>query len=347
MTDTMDAKVLDVALDAVVRPEREIVAPVDMCLANGRLNPAAVGWSRHPLHRANLKGWGRNKRFEYWCIVAPEFLITANVSHHDYRANIASTYIDRKTHAKVAYRQNVWLPPAGTMNDPTSSSLVAGAGKDISVTLEPNARGTRILVTAPRLKVDLQAIESPDRESMGVLVPWSDKLFQYTRKDNCVPVEGVVVVDGVRREVSGGTTLAIHDHGRGRWPYSTWWNWGAGSGTTGGVEIGLNFGAKWTDGTPSTENSVRVDGRIHKISEHLTWAYDRTDWMRPWTITGQRVRMTFTPEIYHHHLFDRVIISARGDQCFGHFNGEVVTDDGRVIPVSNIYGLVEEVHRKW
>lgn len=334
-------------MSAIHRIEREITQPVDMCRPDGQLNPAAVGWSRKALHRANLKGWGRNKRFEYWCIVAPDFLITANVSHHDYRANVASTYIDRHSHEKLAYRQNVWLPPRGTMSDPLSRDRVAGTAKGLTVVLEPNAQGTRILVTAERLQAELQAFEAPDRESMGVLVPWDNRRFQYTRKDNCVPIEGVVVVDGVEKRLSRETTLAIHDHGRGRWPYDTRWNWGAGSGRTDGHEIGLNFGAKWTDGTPSTENCVRLDGRVHKISEDLHWSYDRGNWTAPWRITGERVRVVFTPQIYHHHKFDRVIVSAEGDQCFGHFNGEVIADDGSVVPVRNIYGLVEEVHRKW
>ncbi|MFF2410631.1 DUF2804 domain-containing protein [Streptomyces sp. NPDC058092] len=42
--------------------EREINEPVDLCLPDGRLNPAARGWSRKPLHRANLRRWGRTKR---------------------------------------------------------------------------------------------------------------------------------------------------------------------------------------------------------------------------------------------------------------------------------------------
>nr|BFE82799.1 hypothetical protein GCM10020093_054000 [Planobispora longispora] len=51
--------------------EREIVVPTDLCLPDGRLNPEAVGWTRRPLHRANLRGWGRAKRWEYWGIVTP------------------------------------------------------------------------------------------------------------------------------------------------------------------------------------------------------------------------------------------------------------------------------------
>lgn len=34
--------------------EHEITDPVDLCLPSGRLNRAAVGWTRGPLHRTGL-----------------------------------------------------------------------------------------------------------------------------------------------------------------------------------------------------------------------------------------------------------------------------------------------------
>jgi hypothetical protein len=42
----------------------ELMAPVDHCAPDGAtLNPAALGWSRHPMHRPNLAGsFGINKR---------------------------------------------------------------------------------------------------------------------------------------------------------------------------------------------------------------------------------------------------------------------------------------------
>ena len=36
----------------------ELTEQVDLCLPNGRINPAAIGYSRRPLHRTNLRGWG-------------------------------------------------------------------------------------------------------------------------------------------------------------------------------------------------------------------------------------------------------------------------------------------------
>ncbi|GHG48054.1 hypothetical protein GCM10011331_09540 [Flavimobilis marinus] len=35
--------------------ERELTEPVDLCRPDGTLNPAAVGWSRRPLHRTALR----------------------------------------------------------------------------------------------------------------------------------------------------------------------------------------------------------------------------------------------------------------------------------------------------
>lgn len=64
--------------------EREITEPVDLCDAAGLLNPAAVGWTRTPLHRCNLRGWGRTKRWEYWCLTTPTHLIAITVADLDY-----------------------------------------------------------------------------------------------------------------------------------------------------------------------------------------------------------------------------------------------------------------------
>ena len=53
--------------------EPEITQPVDLCTPDGTLNPEALGWSRRPLHRANLTGFpGRNKRWDYWAVLAGE-----------------------------------------------------------------------------------------------------------------------------------------------------------------------------------------------------------------------------------------------------------------------------------
>ena len=39
--------------------EREITSEVALCGSDGRLNPAAVGWTRRPLHDTSRIGVGR------------------------------------------------------------------------------------------------------------------------------------------------------------------------------------------------------------------------------------------------------------------------------------------------
>lgn len=72
--------------------------------------------------------------------------------------------------------------------------------------------------------------------------------------------------EGVR--LVPGESWAILDHGRGRWPYSMWWNWAAGAGhTADGRALGLQFGGKWTDGTGQRENAVVVDGTLFPLHD--------------------------------------------------------------------------------
>ena len=61
--------------------ERELTGDVDLCTPDGRLlNEAARGWSRRPLHRANLGPHPQNKRWDYWAILAGDVVVSATVA---------------------------------------------------------------------------------------------------------------------------------------------------------------------------------------------------------------------------------------------------------------------------
>jgi hypothetical protein len=185
----------------------------------------------------------------------------------------------------------------------------------------------------------------PGQESLGVVVPWSDRLFQYTVKDVCRPVTGRLDVAGSSYDAGGG--WAVLDHGRGRWPYSLTWNWAAGSGVVDGQVRGLQLGGKWTAGTGSTENALLVGTRLHKLHEEVEWDYDPEDWLRPWRITGPRLDVTFTP--YHDRTTrtNLLVVASRTHQCFGEFTGWVSTDDGERVRVDGLTGWAEEVRNRW
>ncbi|MBW8639206.1 DUF2804 domain-containing protein [Hoeflea sp. WL0058] len=332
-----------------VKTERELTAQVDLCDARGRLNPAAVGWARRPLVRANLRGWGRNKRFEYWCITSPDLVAALNVSHGDYRVTLAGFFLDLKTLDHISVSEVHWLPGKRVpeMCDLSGSGPVIGIGQEMSIRMVPAAGGTQLSLESGRLGIEAFVAEPEDHESMSVVVPWDSKRFQLTRKSNCMKVEGTVIADGKRHDLDPDNTYGTLDHGRGRWPYSIVWNWGSASGHSDGHEIGLQFGGKWTDGTPSTENALRIDGRVFKIGEELEWTYDRSDYMKPWTIRGAGIDLIFTPVFDRHFDFDRMLVRSREDQCFGYYNGTIEDPAGKTIWISDLLGWVEEVHRRW
>src|SRR5690242_18839058 len=80
--------------------ERELTEPVDLCTPDGaRLNPAARGWSRRPLHRANLLGrHGANKRWDYWAILAGDLVVSSVYSDIDHFGLADVWWADLTTH---------------------------------------------------------------------------------------------------------------------------------------------------------------------------------------------------------------------------------------------------------
>lgn len=322
--------------------EREITESVHLCLPDGQLNRDAVGWTRRPLHRANLRGWGRRKRWEYWGIVTPDHVVGVVLSSLDY-AGVNGLYVlDRATRqeytadAVVPFAHGVLLP------DRCGVGVAAAQAGGVRIRLEQTPLGTTLTAAGGEIELALEV--GPGGESLGVVVPWSGKRFQYTVKDVARPVSGTITVAGRTHDVPEGS-FAILDHGRGKWPYSMTWNWAAASDPS--RRLGLQLGGRWTDGTGLTENAVVVDGRLHKLGEELAWSYDRTDWLRPWRITGAHADVTFTP--FHERVARTNLLVLEGEthQCFGHFTGWVTTDEGERFDLAGLVGWAEEARNRW
>ncbi|NUT35121.1 MAG: DUF2804 domain-containing protein [Hamadaea sp.] len=323
--------------------ERELTAPVDLCTPDGSLNPAAVGWTRRPLHRANLRGWGRTKRWEYWGIVTPDHVVGIVVSSLDY-AGVHSVYVlDRATGRELHHEVVVPFARGVRLPDRSGAAEVSARGRGLAVDIRQTPETTVLRAAAPHVDVDFTIPRPPGHESLGVVVPWSARRFQYTVKDLARPVHGTLTVNGAAHAVGDGA-YAVLDHGRGKWPYSVRWNWAAGSGP-GGTAIQL--GGKWTDGTGATENALFVGGRLHKISDELTWDYDRQDWLRPWRITGERVEAEFRP--FHEKVAktNLGVLANETHQCFGTFTGRAQADDGAWVDLDGLTGWAEEARNRW
>lgn len=199
------------------------------------------------------------------------------------------------------------------------------------------------------MEVDLLVAMPAGHETLSVVVPWDERRFQYTSKHTARPASGTVRIGREVLEFGDGAWGTL-DHGRGRWPRSVAWNWGAASGRTDSRTVGLQFGGRWTRGTGTTENAVCVDGRISKIGQELEWRWSRADHLAPWSIRSPgtaQVDLVFTPFHNRSARTDIGLLANRTDQCFGHYTGSIRTDDGELIAVDRLLGWAEDVRMRW
>jgi hypothetical protein len=337
--------------------ERELTEPVDLCTPDGAaLAPDARGWSRRPLHRANLHGqWGRNKRWDYWAVLAGDFVVSAVYSDVDYIGLADVWWADLVTGETGGH--GIAVPRAEGMSLPeqpgTAPLHVARDGLELDIS--DDSTGTHIHANWTERdgrpgRLDVTVSLPPGHESLNVVIPWSNDLFNFTSKHQARAAEGALVIGDQRRIIggNGGDAWGVLDVGRGRWPSEITWNWGGGAGRTGDHVIGLQVGGKWTEGTGFTENGVVVDGRLTKLGRELQWDYDWDNPLEPWRIDdpGGRLHAVLTPRFDKHTNLAGHKRGSEVHQVFGTWTGNLTTDDG-TLEFSEIQGFAEEARQRW
>lgn len=332
--------------------ERELFGPVDLCEGR-RLAPAARGWSRQPWVRANLRGaWGRTKRWDYWCVITPEVVASITCADIDY-AGLASCWVlDRADHRQTGasvlrpFGRGIELP------EQVCTGMVSIDDDALTLSIDELEHATVLRVDAPstagQISIDVSVAKPDGHESLNVVIPWSDRRFQFTSKQNTRPASGTISVGERTWGVGATEDFAVQDLGRGIWPYAIRWNWASASGRSAdGRLVGLQFGGKWTEGTGATENALCIDGRLTKIHDELDWSYSWDDPMQPWRVRGDAVDVTLTPTFDRHDRTDLKLVKMEVHQCFGTWSGTVRGDGGQVVTIDAIDGFAEEARNRW
>jgi|CXWL01.1.fsa_nt_gi hypothetical protein len=339
--------------------EPELTGPIDLCDASGRLNRDAVGWSRHPLHTNNLTGHNpRKKRWNYWAVHDDRIFFSATIADVDHYVLAFVYFLEFETQRFI--ERTAILPPGALDLPPTVRESVIFEQGGRRVALISEKRGTRIQVDWPdfgdvALHADLLAEQPAKHETLNVVIPWSRDRFQFTSKQNTLPVSGAIDLGGEVFKMKRSSSWGVLDYGRGVWEYSTAWNWGAFSTRLPdykderGRTLGLNLGSKWTDGTGMTENGICLDGTLSKLGEDIPFVYDESNFMKPWRIKAKskRVDLKFVP------FYERVAkaktgaLSSEVHQMFGRYTGTVVPDTGETIAIADVFGWIEEHKARW
>lgn len=205
-------------------------------------------------------------------------------------------------------------------------------------------RRTLLRARTERVAVELEVDTAG--ESLSVVVPWSATRYQYTVKAPGLPASGSVIVDGRRVELT--EAWAVLDRGRGRWPYTMAWNWGTASGVSAeGRRVGLTIGARWTDGTGTTENALVVDGRMGAGPlPDAEWEYDLKHPDQPWHVRGDWINATLTPWHVRVAGAQKVVMSSFTTQAFGDWTGWAIWR-GEKISLDGLTGWVEDAANRW
>lgn len=345
------AELLPGGEDDLVLPE--ITRPVDLCLPSGVLNPAAIGWTRRPLHRANLHPaplgsraatWSRTKRREHWVVVTEDHIITLTVNSLNYAAQHQVWILDRRDETEVEESTIVPLARQVDLPETSGGGPVRALTRDLAIAVDSEEGMSRLRVKTPRIKADLMVDTSS--ECLGVVIPWSNRQFQYTCKASAMPVTGRFSLDKEDLTIGAGSWASL-DHGRGRWPYSTSYISGVGSGLVDGVRTGLHLGGLWTDGTGSAENALLLDGRTHYLGEDLVWEYDTSDPMMPWAIRGDRVEVELIGFHDRTNSTNLGIVATTSTQVSGIWSGWVADAEGTEHRVDGLVGIAEHTHNRW
>jgi hypothetical protein len=338
--------------------ERELTAPVDLCTPAGdRLNPSARGWSRTPVHRANLDGRpGANKRWDYWAVLAGDLVVSSLYSNIDVFGLADVGWIDL-----VAQEQGgaaiVTAPDQVRLPDRPGTAPLTVVGDGLDLAIVDTDGGTRLAATWTEAdgrpgRLDVLVALPSGHESLNVVVPWSEELFNFTSKQQARPARGRLTV-GDRNWAIGGPdgveSWGVLDVGRGRWPKAVNWNWGGGAGRCGDHVVGIQCGAKWTEGTGATENGFLVDGRLTKIGREFEWDYSWDEPMRPWRVRdpGGQFDLVLVPRYDKHSHVEAGDLGSETHQVFGTWSGRLVTDDGLELEVTGAQGFAEEARQRW
>ena len=150
--------------------------------------------ARRPLHRANLDGGGagRNKRWDYWAVLAGDIVVSSVYSDIDVLGLADVYWADLSTGTSggraivTASDGTITLPDI-----PASAPLIVDHdGFVLSIT--DDAAGTRLRATwteddGRAARVDVTVDLPTDHESVNVVIPWSDAEFNFTSKHQARP----------------------------------------------------------------------------------------------------------------------------------------------------------------
>lgn len=308
----------------------------DLGLAQLQLRTEMDGLASHLRRRFGYK------QFQFVCVQSADFVLAIAIADVRY-VNSGFAYLYRPSMETLELSLLHPLALRCQMSDsPVAGSARLGGAKQFWQ-LTPSADGWRVQLQSARLQVDLQ-LQKQQQLPLALCAPTAYCGFTYTEKNNALPVQGHITLDGQPLDLThacGG-----YDFSAGYMRRETSWRWASINAFVAGAPFGLNLAAGVNE-TGLCENALWYQG----VRQHLSPAQFTFDRLHGgnWQIRTlcDELDLTFTPAFCRQERLDLLLLASNFRQYVGHFSGEVQLRDGQRLILDQVQGLTEDHYAKW
>lgn len=341
--------------------QHEITESIPLLDPSGNLTQPGYARRLLPVYdRSRVRGGlTRLKEWDYYLVMGDGFALAMTIADNSYMGLDSISFLHFEEGWQIT-KSPMRLMPMGRTGLPATSEAgdTAISGKGYALLFRSN-RGVRTLTAHMDNFKNGRPLDAhvtltdPPEESMVICTPF-DKPghFYYNQKINCMRASGSVTVDGTTYAFHPDRSFGTLDWGRGVWTYHNTWYWASASGLADGIPFGFNLGYGFGNTAAATENMLFYRGVAHKLDQvtfHIPRKGARWDYLSPWTFTSNdgRLRLSFVPVLDRAACTSVGVIKSDQHQVFGRFSGEVVLDDGTVLPLRDLMGFAERVENRW
>lgn len=304
-------------------------------------------WSPSIMNWEEPKGsWLRNKRWNHYFFVCPPHLFLVAVVDLDYVGVVFYYHLHLET--GELFERTYRIPFAKQFHigrEVFDRTIVKN--QKFSLEIETTNNETELIFHDSKNEVHANFIIKSDKESLNVFIPWSTKRYHLTSKQPGMKSSGKLQIGDTSIVFSEDDTLSFYDYGRGVWPYERSWNWLTSATVVNEQRIGINLGAKWTDGTSITENGFIINEKAVKLSEEVKFIYDSAQPKQPWKIESDKVQLTFEPKWLRLEQTNLFVMKSSLQQWIGELYGIIEDNDGNKYEFPRSIALCEDHFARW
>lgn len=277
----------------------------------------------------------RAKSWLYLAAVSDDVWLSLAILRTGYAANILGYAFDRKS-GRMIFEKTVVAPTplCRVTSDVHAPGIIAQytalkverAGSDVSV------RGLY-----GKLACDFTLDESVAPQGIVACAELGGGLVNATEKRALLGVEGTIVVDGRRFDLTGG--VGGWDYTNGLLPRHTKWRWAFGLGR----DLGFNLVQGFVGEAECALFERGADGSKKVIGlAEPRFEFDRERPGDPWKIVGEGTDLRFEVGAVHRQDTNLVVVRSRFLQPVGHFYGTIGGQK-----VDGMPGVVEDQDVVW